>query len=79
MTPSDDLHLYELFVRYWDNTLDCAERDELERVLAAEPQVRDWFQLFTMQAVAAAEHPAPAGVPGEVMSEIPSPLQVSPK
>lgn len=57
MIPSDDLHLYELFVRYWDNSLTPAEAEELEGRLAADPVVRNSFQLFTMQAVAAAELP----------------------
>ncbi len=57
MIPSDDLRLEELFVQYWDNTLTPSEAEELERRLAADPAARNCFQLFTMQAVAAAELP----------------------
>jgi ferric-dicitrate binding protein FerR (iron transport regulator) len=49
-----------LFVRYWDNTLGPAETEELERRLATDPQAREAFQLFAMQAVAASELPAVA-------------------
>jgi ferric-dicitrate binding protein FerR (iron transport regulator) len=61
--PPDDLKLYELFVRYWDNTLSPDDAGELERRLAADPQAREWFHLFTLQAVAAADMPAAAPEP----------------
>jgi ferric-dicitrate binding protein FerR (iron transport regulator) len=54
----DDLLLYDLFVRYWDNALGPAEREELEQRLATDVQARDWFHQFTLQTVAAADLPA---------------------
>ena len=53
-TPAD-ARLVELFVRYWDGVLTDAEGAELERVLAADPAAREWFQTLTLQAVASAE------------------------
>jgi hypothetical protein len=44
-----------LFVRYWDDTLTPDEAEELERRLAEDPAAREWFQTFTLQAVAAAD------------------------
>ena len=57
MTPPspDDLRLYEQFVRYWDNTLPPNEALELEERLAADSEARDWFHLFALHAVAAAD------------------------
>ena len=59
VTPSDpsELQLYDLFVRYWDNSLTPAEQDELNAHLAANAEAREWFHLFTFQAVAAADRP----------------------
>jgi ferric-dicitrate binding protein FerR (iron transport regulator) len=53
-TPPD-LRLAELFVRYWDDALTAAETAELEERLATDPAAREWFQVFTLQAVAAAD------------------------
>lgn len=55
MNPSPDLRLAELFVRYWDNALTAAEAEELETRLATDPAAREWFQVLTQQAVAAAD------------------------
>jgi ferric-dicitrate binding protein FerR (iron transport regulator) len=74
-TP-DDIRLYDLFVRYWDNTLSADEAEVLERRLATDPEARAAFQLFTMQAVAAAELPAvrtPASRPHEPEAPAPAP------
>jgi hypothetical protein len=58
---SPDPQLTDLFVRYWDNALAPAERDELAARLAADPAARAEFRLLSLEAVAAAE-PAPAPV-----------------
>jgi ferric-dicitrate binding protein FerR (iron transport regulator) len=60
VTPTDpnDLRLYDLFVRYWDNALTPTEQDELNAHLAADAQARERFHLFTLQAVVAADRPA---------------------
>ena len=85
MIPTDDLRLYELFVRYWDNDLTPAEAEELDGRLAAEPRAREWFQLFTMQAVAAAELPTSTRrevereVERERAGEFPSPSEIPPE
>lgn len=71
--PPDDLRLYELFVLYWDNALNSEERAELEQRLMASAEAREWFQTFTMQAVAASELPAPPCPSREEVSENPSP------
>jgi hypothetical protein len=47
--------LTDLFVRYWDNTLSPADRDELTARMAADPVTREEFRLLSLQAVAAAE------------------------
>ena len=59
MTPSspDDLRLYEQFVRYWDGTLPPDAGAELEQRLIDDPAAREWFQLFALHAVAAADLP----------------------
>lgn len=77
MTPSDpnDLILYEQFVRYWDNTLPPEAVAELEQRLIDDPRARDWFHLFSLHAVAAAD--LPLAVPGEPASPLdrtPGPL-----
>ena len=72
-TRPDDLRLYELFVRYWDNTLSHEEAAELEKRLTADEQARDWFQLFTLQTVAAADLPAMTPVPESSRDRTPEP------
>lgn len=60
MTPDrpGERRLYELFARYWDNTLTPDEAGELAERLAASPEARAGFELFVLHAVAAAELPA---------------------
>jgi hypothetical protein len=55
---SPNERLDELFVRYWDGILTDAEAQELEHLLATDPESRDCFQLLCLQAVAAADLPA---------------------
>lgn len=69
----DNLKLYELFVRYWDHSLSQEEMDELHARLVADPEARDGFHAFTVQAVAAAEMPSAAS------SRIPEPSQPEPE
>ena len=54
MTPPFDPRLDELFVRYWDDALTDAEAEHLERLLVADPVVRERFTHFAQQAVIAA-------------------------
>lgn len=65
MTPSDpnDPRRYDLFVRYWDNALTPAEQEELNSHLAANAQAREWFHLFALQAVVAADRPVLESLP----------------
>jgi ferric-dicitrate binding protein FerR (iron transport regulator) len=83
MTPRDDSNqaaaLEQLFVRYWDNALTCAEAADLDQRLASDPVEREWFRLLTMHAVAAAELTAvnrAQAVPGpcSVLAEQKAPL-----
>jgi ferric-dicitrate binding protein FerR (iron transport regulator) len=72
---SPDQRLADLFVRYWDNVLSPAERNELAALLAADPAAREEFRVLSVQAVAAAEGvastlagPSPPAAPRRVMS-----------
>lgn len=47
--------LDDLFVRYWENSLTEVQAAELEQQLSSDPQAREEFHLFCLQAVAAGE------------------------
>lgn len=70
----DDLRLYELFVRYWDNTLSHEEAAEFEERLTADEQARDRFHQFMLQTVAAADLPAMTPAPESPRDRAPDPL-----
>lgn len=78
MTPTepDDLQLFEQFVRYWDGTLGADDAAGFERRLLEDPEAREAFHHFMLQAVAAAD--LSAGVPIELTADNAMPDQSLP-
>jgi len=60
MTPRDSA-LDRLFARYWDGTLSRDEQASLDARLESDPESRQWFREYCLQAVVAGE----VGVPAE--------------
>jgi ferric-dicitrate binding protein FerR (iron transport regulator) len=70
--PLEDTPLEELFLAYWDDGLTDAQAAELTRRLTSDPQAREAFEAYCLNAVVAADLPRAEPTPQSAPAQAPA-------